>query len=65
MIRRLIEKARRALKTSLMLGSVVLFVTAATGCDKLSVVQGADDPGAAVSAKADARSGINIMGVPW
>ena len=65
MIRKINEKARKALKKSLLLGGAILFVTAATGCDKLSVVQGADDPGSAVSAKADARSGIHIYGTRW
>lgn len=65
MIRKINEKARRALKTSLILGGAMLFVAAVGGCDELGVVQGADDPGEAVMAKADVRSGINIHGYGW
>ncbi len=36
MIRKINEKARRALKKSLMLGGALLFIAAAAGCDMLS-----------------------------
>ncbi len=42
MIRKINEKARRALKKSLILGGALLFIAAITGCDELSA---ADAPG--------------------
>ena len=41
MIRKINEKARRALKKSLMIGGTMLFVSAVAGCDMLSAADAA------------------------
>ena len=52
MIRNINEKARRALKKSLMLGGAMLFVTAVAGCDELSSSSSAGSLTASLSPKA-------------
>jgi len=47
MIRKINEKARRALKKSLMIGGAVLFVTAVAGCDELRVASNINERAAA------------------
>ena len=47
MIRKINEKARRALKKSLMLGSALVFVAAAAGCDELRVAGNVNERAAA------------------
>ena len=47
MIRKINEKARRALKKSLLLVGALLFVTAVAGCDELGVASNVNERAAA------------------
>ena len=47
MIRKINEKARRALQKSLMIGGALLFVTAVAGCDELRVAGNVNERAAA------------------
>ncbi len=55
MFRKPMETARRVLKTWLILGSALLFVTAITGCDQIGDSDGSS-PRAVFSSKSDPRS---------
>ena len=69
MIRKINEKARKALRKSLMIGGALLFVTAVAGCDESTTIGVDNDLGASLKAMSRAgrmlgqvRTGVGASG---